>query len=81
MEKNRTLDLDSPGAYQRNDFRESRLMQLPKFRKALSAVTRDNWFSLINSHLGMSDHKVFVAKTPMYLSSCLISLEQTLSAT
>ena len=33
-------------AYERNDFREPRLLHLPIHRKALNSLTQDVWFSL-----------------------------------
>ena len=53
MWKYRILALDRWGTYQRNDFREPRLLHLPIHRKALNSITWDIWFSLINNHLFM----------------------------
>ena len=51
MRKQRILAPDSWGAYQRNDFIEPRILNLPIHRKALNSLTWDVWFSLINSNL------------------------------
>ena len=53
MRKHRMLAPDSWGTYQWNDFKETRLLHLHIHRKALSTLTWDVWFSLINSKLLM----------------------------
>ena len=52
-EKLRILAPFSWGAYQRKDFRETRLLHLPIHRKALNSLTWVIWFSLIYNHLLM----------------------------
>ena len=49
----RILAPESWCAYQRNDFREPRLLHLPIHRKVLHSLTWDGWFSFINSNLLM----------------------------
>ena len=50
-EKHRTLAPGSWDAYEINNFREPRLLDLPIHGKALNSLTWDIWFSFINSHL------------------------------
>ena len=69
MRRHRTLAPDSWGTYQRNDFSEPRLLHLPIHRKALSSLTWDVWFPLINSHLLMSRLPGFCCK-----NSCMFWL-------
>ena len=49
IRKHRMLAPDSWGAYQRNDFREPRILHLPTHREALNSLTWDIWSSFINS--------------------------------
>ena len=60
--------LDNQGAYQKNDFNESRLSHFPIQRKALTPLTWDVWFSFMHSTVIFccSDSPVFVPKTPVY---------------
>ena len=53
MERSRILAPESWGAFQRNDFSEPSLLHVPTHRKALTSLTWDVWFSLINSNLLM----------------------------
>ena len=53
MWKHRILAPNHWGAYQRNDFSEPRLLQLPIYRKALNSLAWDIWFSLLNNNLLM----------------------------
>ena len=64
MGKNRTLALDSWGAYHRNDFNEPRLLHLPIYRKVLNSFTWDIRFSL--PVVSCSNYLIFVAK-PLYI--------------
>ena len=50
----RILAPESWSAYQRNDFSEPRLLQLPIHRKVPNSLTQDIWFSLINNNLWMT---------------------------
>ena len=61
MGKNRTLALDSWGAYQRSDFSEPRLLHLPIHWKVLNSLTWDIRFSLPGIFC-CSNYLVFVAK-------------------
>ena len=77
--KNKILAPDRWGADQRNDFKEPRLLHLPRHRKVLNSSTWDFWFSLILM-FWCSSYLVFVTKPPTYSGSFLTSLEQSLRA-
>ena len=68
---------DSWGAYQRNDFKEPRLLHLPIHRKALNSLTADVWFSLINSTLLMFPIPGPCCKNSGISGSSLTSSEQS----
>ena len=64
MWKYRILSPDRWGTYQRNNFRQPRLLHLPIHRKALNSLTWDIWFSLINNN-----HLTLILPTPCCKSS------------
>ena len=88
MRKRRILAPGSWGAYQRIDFSEPRLLNLPIHRKALNSLTWDVWFSLINSNpIKMLKKKnsyisqlypyLFGAVPQSYLRCCLPGLKSS----
>lgn len=81
--RNWILVLSSQGAYQRNKFKESRLLHLPILRKALKKKFEMYYFLLLTVIFWCSDYPgLFVCfwKTPLYSGSLLTSLEQSLRA-
>ena len=60
--KNWILVLSSQGAYQRNKFKESRLLHLPILRKALKKKFEMYYFLLLTVIFWCSDYLVYVAK-------------------
>ena len=84
--KHGTLVQGSWGANQRNDFSELQLLHLCRHRKALSSLTWDIWFSLINNHLSMLRPPALCCKTflwptfpPRRLEAILSGLLEMLS--
>lgn len=59
------LTPDGSGTYQRNDFCDPRLLDLPIHWKAQNPLTRDTWSSFINSNL-LFWLPVLCCKTPIY---------------
>ena len=78
MWKHRILGPDCWDAYQRNDFKEPRLLHLPIYKHTLNSVPWDICFLWFTVLFYCSDYLVFVAKTPIYPDSFLTSLEQSL---
>ena len=78
IEKNRVLALNTPGAAQRDDFKEPRLFPLPRRRKALNLLMWAIWFSLISSNLLMVWLPGFCCKMHIHSEHSLPFSEQFL---
>ena len=80
MWKYMILAPDSWGTYQRQDFREPRLLHLPIHRKVLNSLTWDIWFSFIYNDFLMLRLPALCCKITTYPISSPFLLEEFLRA-